>query len=187
MRITILITFLLASSVVKAAPILIDFDEITPQSGSGQITVESKGYSFFAFGSSYSDPWSGVSSAGFYSSGDCFSYGPGCGVTVSMESASGTPFSVHSFTVAYDDNSQNWQAAFTGTVAGGATADLSAAVGTGDWLQLESLLAWSTCLSSSCTEQTVRIDDITVSAVPLPPAVWLLGTSLAALGWFRRH
>lgn len=32
----------------------------------------------------------------------------------------------------------------------------------------------------------VYLDDIVVSAVPVPAAVWLFGSALAALGWLRR-
>ena len=33
---------------------------------------------------------------------------------------------------------------------------------------------------------SVEIDNVNVSAVPIPAAVWLFGSALAGLGWLRR-
>ena len=76
---------------------------------------------------------------------------------------------------------------FSGGVVGGGGADLSVAVGTGDWLNLQSL-ELSSFGGGAFSVYEVQMDNIVVSGVvPIPAAVWLFGSALAGLGWIRRQ
>jgi len=185
MRLINTIILILASTATNAATVLIDFDEVTPQFNTeGSISVTSKGYDFLAHTIlAGGPPEAGVSSAGIYAEGDCFAWGPGCGAQVSMERVDNEVFSIHSFVISLGP------VEYVGTLSGGAAADLSGAIGTGDWLQLEKFWALSFCPQGpfGCGEYSIRLDDITVSAVPIPAAVWLFGSGLGLLGWIRRR
>jgi hypothetical protein len=183
MRLVITTIFLLASVVANAATVTIDFDEVTPQYVfGGGLMVESKGYTFDAQPMLGDPPEAGVSSSGVWAAADCFSWGPGCGAAVIMEKIDGNSFAISSF-----DAGGYYGVDFGGTISGGATADLSAAIGTGDWLQLEQFQVYSYCSGPfGCGEYDVYLDDIVVSAVPVPAAAWLFGSALAGLGWLRR-
>ena len=173
------VLFFCALSIAHASTILIDFEDVTPQSAQGFIEVESKGFSFAA--STYlagGPPEAWVGSGGIGAYGDCFAWGEGCGAQVTMESINGGAFAIHS--IGYFDGD------FGGTLAGGGAADLSAPIGTGDWLNLEFFIVSNYCGFAPCGEYSAGLDDITVSAVPVPAAVWLFGSALAGLGWIRR-
>jgi len=67
---------------------------------------------------------------------------------------------------------------------GGGTVNLSlGSIGTGDWLNLTQLVVYD---ANTFDDNYVHIDNINVSAVPVPAAVWLFGSALAGLGWIRR-
>ena len=181
MRLIYTAILFLSSAATNAAAVLIDFDEVTPQYNIGAPTsVTSKGYDFVARTIlAGGPPESGVSSAGLFASGDCFAWGPGCGAEITMERSDSAVFSILSLTSSSVD--------YSGTILGGLGADLSVAIGTGDWLQLVSFRVSSICAGPfSCGEYSAQLDDITVSAVPVPAAVWLFGSALAGLGWMRR-
>jgi hypothetical protein len=61
-------------------------------------------------------------------------------------------------------------------------------IGTGDWLNLEQVIFLATASSAiGIFSPTFEVDNIVVgAAVPIPAAVWLLGSALASLGWMRR-
>lgn len=52
-----------------------------------------------------------------------------------------------------------------------------------DWVGLESV----TILAAAENALNYQLDNIVVTAVPIPAAVWLFGSALAALGWLRRQ
>ena len=175
----VILLFFIGSA--QAATVTIDFNEVTPIDGFPPVEVDSKGYSFYASTIlAGGPPEAGVGSNGIYAIGDCFAWGPGCGAYITMERADSNPFAIHSFTSSSGD--------YFGNIVGGASADLSVAIGTGDWLQLESFRVDSTCpdIGFGCGEYEVHLDDITVSAVPIPAAVWLFGSALGLLGWMRQ-
>jgi hypothetical protein len=54
------------------------------------------------------------------------------------------------------------------------------------WTGLDSVLLQSDCTLLNFGCDTLAIDNIVVNSVPIPAAVWLLGSALAGLGWLRR-
>ena len=174
------ILLLLSASAVTAqgATVTIDFEEVAPISGMVPITVESKGYEFYAATSFGNPPDIGVSSNGIYAYGENnFGYCETCSATIVMERLDSGVFSVNSL------NSIG-AGSFSGTLNGGGTVNLSlGSIGTGDWLNLTQLVVYDV---NTFNDNYVQIDDINVSAVPVPAAVWLFGSALAGLGWMRR-
>lgn len=55
-----------------------------------------------------------------------------------------------------------------------------------DWQGITSLTIRSEQLSTFDPDPGWRLDNIVVTAVPVPAAVWLFGSALAGLGWMRR-
>jgi len=169
----------------QASTILIDFDEVTPETNNfGSLAVESKGFDFTANTTlAGGGPEVSVGPGGMYAFGDCFAFGPGCDAYITMEQANGNTFGILSIGTL----STLTNGVLYGRITGGAAADLSTPIGTGDWLNLEFFGVADTCQPfAPCGFHEVRLDDITVSAVPVPAAVWLFGSALAGLGWLRR-
>jgi hypothetical protein len=108
-------------------------------------------------------------------------------VDVTFERADGGAFAVHNFDLFMDTDPNGWTE-IRGQVAGGGLVFLSAAtVGTGGWLNLESVRFWAEGDGFGPGGATVEIDNIEVSAIPVPAAVWLFGSGLGLLGWMRRR
>lgn len=169
----------------QASPVTIDFDEVTPSSGDFYLEVESKGYQFLARTDFLQFPDTGVSSAGIYATGENAVTGfcdNNCEAEIVMERSDGGAFAVYaldsaSYALGYG--------AFFGTLAGGGTVELAFAdIGTGNWLNLTRLSYLDDFAYSY--DKYVHMDNIVVSAVPIPAAVWLFGSALAGLGWLRR-
>jgi hypothetical protein len=110
-----------------------------------------------------------------------------------MRDVNNNTFSLHSFEYT---NTAGGTLSVTGTFAGGGTiaqefAYISqsgppiwaTAVLDSQWKNLESVefshQAWDGFYGG--------LDDIVVTAVPIPAAVWLFGSGLGLLGWFRRR
>ena len=168
---------LLAFSASNAATILIDFAEVTPESTFGDpLIVETQGFTFEA-ATLYAPGDNSVDANGISTEFEgCLFAPPGCGGWVTMENTAGNAFAVLSI--------GGYEGSFSGALAGGGFADLSVAIGTGDWLNLESLRVETIC-GEYCIGRA-SLDDITVNAVPIPAAFWLFGSALAGLGWLRR-
>ena len=171
----------LSAITANATTVLIDFNDVTPQyvSPGNLYGVETKGFTFDATTIYASPPEAGVDSGGIWASADCFAWGGGCGSEIVMEAVSGSAFSIHSI--------GSWEGAFSGTLLGGGSADLSSPVGTGDWLSLETFRVSNICPSTPCGYWNASLDDVTASVVPIPAAAWLFGSALAGLGWVRRR
>ena len=187
------------SSGAQAASVTIDFEEFAIGDGGGSIfsapVLTSQGYALTGSGGP-GGPFTSteVFLGGF--TGGTNAYGGSIGglgadgynyhVDVTLERADGGAFAVHNFDLFMDTDSNGWTE-IRGQVAGGGLAFLSAAsVGTGSWLNLESVRFWAEGDGFGPGLAYVAIDNIEVSAVPLPAAAWLFGSALAGLAWLRR-
>jgi len=115
-----------------------------------------------------------------------------CGISMTITSLSGSPFAMYG--ADYIANSGGIAVAnpFSGLLSGGGAADLSAAMGTGDWLSLSSV-TFGTLGTGGPYGDLIDITNIVLeegatSVVPVPAAVWLFGSALVGLvGWRRRQ
>jgi hypothetical protein len=179
--------FLLLSAAalsVQAAQVTIDFEEVTPSSGSFT-EFESKGYGFLARTDFLQESFTGVSSDGIYASGENAVAGfcdLACQAEIVMERTDGGIFAVFALD---SDSYSNGFGAFFGTLAGGSTVALSFSdIGTGDWLNLTRLSYIDN--NPFALDKYVHMDNIVAAAVPIPAAVWLFGWALVGLGWLKR-
>jgi len=176
-RVAVLCLFLFAS-IAHASTITIDFEEF-PDAGPVGTSLSSKGYSFLA---------EAVFIPGAYGAFTDIAlvYCPFCTITFANES--GNPFALHSF---------DYAAIFVGPgtvnvtghyAAGGVISTNLNADETVDNYQFNE--AWTgldyVVIGTISTSSPAGIDNIVVSAVPIPAAVWLFGSALAGLGWMRR-
>ena len=96
-----------------------------------------------------------------------------------MSTLSGEAFSLSSLSVSYTS------AKLTGYYAGGGIVQT-------DWVSGDIILGpeWqgleSVRFDGSTAYFFTGLDDIVVSTVPVPAAVWLFGSALAGLGWLKR-
>lgn len=178
MRFPLILLAIVCCGTTQAATVTIDFEEVTPQSSGGApLLVESQGFTFEGY-SVYGFGEFTVDASGFSVEVECGLFvPPGCAAGVSMENTAGSPFAILSIGSSYGD--------FSGTLYGGGSADLSAPIGTGDWLNLESFQIEDNCSGTGCYLYA-HLDDITVNVVPIPAAAWLFGSALGLLGWMRR-
>lgn len=187
----------------QAFAITIDFEEFSLGDGPSSLSAPlvSNGYEFL--GSSTPGPIPDgilaeiVTGTGGTNALQAFSGwggqdGFGAQAFVSMSKADGGAFAIHSLDLflagcAGPFLGCSGSESITGTLAGGGAADLTGAVGTGDWLNLQVVTFAATGDGFGFGAGTVaQIDNINVSAVPIPAAVWLFGSALAGLGWLRR-
>ncbi|MDB4308248.1 VPLPA-CTERM sorting domain-containing protein [Gammaproteobacteria bacterium] len=198
--ISILLTCLFSSAVL-ASTVLIDFEEFSIGDGPVSDTnwLESSGYEFNGNGFPGPIP-DGIFPEVFIGDNGTNAFGlsstfPGqdgynAYVYVSMRKADGGAFAINSMDLLLQSLGSPLSSGSTGiygTLAGGGAADLSVAIGTGDWLNLQHVTFEASGDNSGQSGFTgVEIDNVNVSAVPVPAAVWLFGSALAGLGWLRR-
>jgi len=105
-----------------------------------------------------------------------------------MRKLDGGAFAIHSLELLLQaEGLYPGTTSITGTLAGGGAANLNVTVGTGDWLNLQLVTFAAEGDNSGFAYLTaVQIDNINVSEVPIPAAVWLFGSALAGLGWLSR-
>jgi len=176
---------LLAVLPVRAAPVTIDFEEpLSPiELAPGFITLDSQGYSFDTAVNNLAQITADVSSQGIFAQGIRASTSP-AGATINMTRTDNGAFAIHSLVADYLGQSPAY---FAGTLWGGGAANLGSPIGTGDWLNLVQL-SYTTFGTGAFFDPTaVRLDNITVSAVPIPAAAWLFASGLGALAWIRRR
>ena len=184
---------LLIGSAAQAATI--DFEEFGLGDGGGSFgtVLTSQGYEFTGQATApftSAEVITGANTGGSNAYGGTTSGfgadGFGQFVTVTIERAGGGAFAIDSLDYFLDTDSNGWTE-IRGTLAGGGTTFLTAVtVGTGDWLNLESVTFRAEGNGFGSGFGTVEIDNISVNAVPIPAAVWLFGSALAGLGWMRR-
>jgi len=189
---------LLGCGSVQAAPVTIDFEEFNVGDGPAHDGdwISSNGYEFT--GTSFPGPFPdgnlaeifiGDSGSNSFGSSVFFPGQDGFGglAYVSMRKADGGAFAIHSLDLLFQTDSSSGFTVIRGTLAGGSVVDISDAVGTGDWLNLE--LVFFTANGDGFgfgALTSVEIDNVNVSAVPIPAAVWLFGSGLGLLGWMKR-
>jgi len=187
------------SAGAQAAPVTIDFEEFNIGDGGGSVydtpILASQGYELTGSGGP-GGPFTSTEVLTGTNTGGTNAYGGSIGglgqdgfnfhVDVTLERADGGAFAVHDFDLFMDTDPNGWTE-IRGQAAGGGVVFLSAAtVGTGDWLNLASVRFWAEGDGFGPGGATVEIDNIVVSAVPVPAAVWLFGSALVGLGWLRR-
>lgn len=196
-RIFTLATILFAGFVsltVHAASVTVDFEEfnVGDTGAPWLVPLESQGFDISgAYAGGFLAPAEIIigTNTGTKSFGGTIA-GPGqdsYGVIVQIwfERSDGGAFSLHSLDLLMDAD-EDGSTAIVGTLSGGGYANLNTPVGTGDWLNLESLYFEAVGNPWGVGYATVELDNVVVSAVPIPAAIWLFGSALVGLGWVRR-
>ncbi len=117
-----------------------------------------------------------------------FEFGSAGPIAIMMTAVDGNPFAFYGADFVGEAVVGDVSSSITGNVFGGGGA--LGPIGTGDWLNLEAVFfdVSSTTLSGFPSETlSMTIDNVNASVVPIPAAVWLFGSALAGLGWFRRR
>jgi hypothetical protein len=185
------------STGAQASPVTINFEAGTVDYfnyGAFDSTVGSQGFevtgSSFAVGDS-PDPaeiYTGNNGTSVYGASACCvqqdGYSPAA--NFNLKRADGGAFALYSVDF-YGEYPDPGYTSIIGVMVGGGSVHLSStAMGTGGWLNLERVQFYSGGNGDSSGYALGELDNIVVSAVPVPAAVWLFGSALAGLGWFRR-
>lgn len=104
-------------------------------------------------------------------------------VEFALSRSDGGAFALYDFDFVADNNGTT---SVAGNLVGGGTVDLSTALGTGGWLNLESVYFNSIGSSWDYSYASGSLDNVVVSAVPVPAAAWLFMSALGLLGVRRR-
>jgi len=192
MRSVFLIFLLLGSMATRATTITVDFEEPNFPNYSTGTNVISQGFEF-------SQSLDGVGDEvwpfqyGSDSAGGLF-YCPGCVAT--MQEVEGKTFSLHAMEVSMTSAFVGERSVIlTGYFASGGSISTELTANTysdswfsytfgSDWQNLVSLEFGA--LDAPYSWTAIGFDNIVVTAVPIPAAVWLFGSALAGLGWMRR-
>jgi hypothetical protein len=187
MKRLMLIGLILFAANSQAAPVTIDFEEVS----GGSANFTSQGFDFRGFnpdGGSFGVGADGTGNQILQLSvgGFCSTY---CSTaSVIMTSLDGGPFSLLSADLSLVTCGIGMQCEIGvyGRMLDGSSA--AGAIGSSDWLNLtEVWFSTSGSDPSGTFQQSVlNVDNIVVQAVPIPAAVWLFGTALAGLGFCRR-
>ena len=187
------------SAGAQAAPVTIDFEEFNIGDGGGSVfatpILASQGYELTGSGGpggpfTSTEVLTGTNTGGTNAYGGSISGfgqdGYNYHVDVTLEKADGGAFAIHNLDLFMGTDPEGWTQ-IRGTLAGGGWVFLSGVpVGTGDWLNLEAVRFWAEGNGFGYGYATVELDNVVVSAVPIPAAVWLFGSALAGLGWLKR-
>jgi len=197
----------LFSTVANAATVTIDFESLPDQTGieCGPVcTSDPAQWTEHGFVLAASDTVdNGSFPGGVIAPGTGFAPSPAsfgdrsllfCGTcgqaTFVLTQQEGQAFDLHSFdqTAAFPGGGDVWT--IIGNYAAGGTVStnfitsgLRTATFGSEWAGLESV----TIIANTDGALDYRLDNIVVSAVPVPAAVWLFGSALAGLGWMRRR
>ncbi len=191
MKRTLTLGLLLYSSITLAAPVTLDFEGLATGIFS-QIEVD--GFRFEEF-PSYANPRVVADAGGNQSlsvgASYCGPYGQCDYLAIVMTRVDGGAFSFFgadtSVICAGEFLVGDCYNNISGTMVGGGTA--SGPIGTADWLYLETVvfgISAATWQPDGVFPYSMSVDNVVVSAVPIPPAAWLMGSALAGLGWLRR-
>jgi len=194
MKKVVAVILLLGASAIQAATIAIDFEEfVAGDSGSGSIATQ--GYTLTSSGSGTNPPDYGFR----FVSGNDITYGycPDC--VASLSNSAGGSFSLVAADI-YVGTTEPASITVTGYLMSGGVVQTDVAGGIGSVAGLD----FQTVAFGAGWEDLERVefgfanfdvfalggyglDNILVTAVPIPAAVWLFGSGLGLLGWFRRR
>jgi hypothetical protein len=187
MKIIITLFTLLGWS-LQAGAYIIDFEEFEPGfiSGSGLVSGDYQIHTDYSFdfpngsGGAYITETNTLQILGDASWFDD-SY-----VEMTVERVDGGSFSLYSIDVLadYDPDGYYLSALTTAGYYIDDQGDL-ANLGQGDWLNIVQF-SYLTSQPPATIGSLLEVDNIVVTAVPIPAAVWLFGSALAGLGWLRR-
>ena len=184
MRLIIIGVILLLASAANAATVVLDFEEFTPMTyPSTYPSLQSQGFDLSTeagFGV-HPDGDGGYNSQWLAYCGNC---------TTTLQSQTGAAFSLESVDLFLPAVSVPADFQITGYYAGGGTIAVDLTLDQ-NVLSYEFDPAWSNLDqvvfgTASGSLFFHGVDNITVSAVPVPAAAWLFGSALAGLGWIRR-
>jgi hypothetical protein len=181
----------LVAGVAQAATVTLDFEDNYTNVGNDTFTQGFKlngsggGLDAFEYATVRTSVISGNSSYDVGASGGTCNSG-GCNFAgFNLMRADGGVFALYAFDVDFSAPEYS----FRGDTADGGSVNLSTPLGTGDWLNL-TRVSWDVATPAYfpfADDIGVSVDNIVVSAVPVPAAVWLFAYGLAALGWLRRR
>jgi len=195
------IAFAFAAMSAQANTVTLDFEGNTTvvdnwtYSQGFKLSGTGVGVSSFEYASVRTDPISRNSSFGAGANGGaCIESGDCNSASFALYREDEGAFALYSFDAVVDGPDLNFYG-YTKTGEYIATIGdddgwhgLVAPLGTGGWLNL-SWAYWQVSTPRSFSfapDIDLSVDNITVSAVPIPAAVWLFGSALAGLGWLRR-
>jgi hypothetical protein len=180
------ITTLLLCTSANAAVVTIDFEEFTPDPWV-VITdpLLSKGYVLDMVTTIVPDGYLGNPTQQFLGAPTD---------DLVLTASGGSLFGVESADLMFDGDLSLMSAAWTitGVFAGGGTVqEVVPTLITGEYITVTFGAEWvglesATFDQSSDFNTGLGFDNIVVSQVPVPAAIWLFGSALAGLGWFRR-
>jgi len=188
MRFIYIFTLLLVSVTAQAETVVLDFEEFAGNVALFEplpASFDTKGYTITSPNGAWfdDDPFAG-SQVGllFNNTGE-----------MTLSKVGGTSFSLIGFDYSFNtDSFAPYDINFTALTAGGET--INSTVGLpGDWYEHTYLAGGvfndivSITISGVGTSPQFAINNVVVSAVPVPAAVWLFGSALAGLGWMRRR
>jgi hypothetical protein len=184
------VSLLLVAGSLQAAPVTIDFEERSVGDSGSDIFDPIQFMGFDIWGGSSAGPAEIlIGDNGTQVFGGSI-VGPGqdgfgFNVTLVLERSDGGAFALYSLD-SFLEADVNGSTSISGSLAGGGFASLGVPVGTGDWLNLRKLTFVAGGNPFGVGSATAEIDNIVVSAVPIPAAMWLFGSALAGLGWLKR-
>ena len=114
----------------------------------------------------------------------------GCGAAgIVLEAIGGGGFSFYGADVYFDDLNNGYSSLDIFGLKTGGGFFSGGTFGTGDWLDVQQVIFRATSDNGiGIFTPILEVDNIAVgAAVPIPAAVWLLGSALAGLGFLRRR
>jgi hypothetical protein len=193
--VTLLAAASFLSPAIQAAPVTIDFEEVPDGEYFELISKGFKVSSFIfddgGYAAGVATGFNGSNTIGGYAYGNNCDGGVCSSVSITIERDGGGQFALYD----YDAFSSLGSSIGVSAILldnPGAFQTLSDPLGTGDWLNITKVsfrvtqpyieFPWE--LSE---DVNLEVDNVVVSAVPVPAAVWLFASGLGLLGWFRRR
>jgi hypothetical protein len=187
MRILSVFVLLIAALTANAATI-IDFDSVSIGSYDPLIVDGFRFEPLAGFWDQQVVQESPGDNALFMSVSGNFEFGSAGPIAIMMTAVDGNPFAFYGADFVGEAFVGDVFSDITGNVFGGGGA--LGPIGTGDWLNLEAVffdVSSTACCGQPFETLSMTIDNVNANVVPIPAAVWLFGSGLGLLGWFRRR